>query len=216
MRIVGGLDIHRRQITFDYLDERSGQCRRGRIAPADRMLLRHWLKTTLDGAPAAFAVEACTGWRFVVEELRRAGSRHIWPSRPIPRPRAGRSGGRRPTAPTLGICASCLPAGGYRSRGSRRNRWGRCAPGCSCSGTCARSAPPGCSAFTRSCCTKAPRRSPVTCSARTTGVGSRRPRTCHRPASRRSRLHADRRCPGRRARGAAAADRRVCSPPARL
>src|SRR3954464_14780772 len=73
MRIVGGLDIHRRQITFDYLDERSGQSRRGRIAPADRMLLRRWLEATIDGAPAAFAVEACTGWRFVVEELQRAG-----------------------------------------------------------------------------------------------------------------------------------------------
>src|SRR3954447_26100790 len=73
MRIVGGLDIHRRQITFDYLDERSGQCHRGRIAPADRMLLRRWLSTTLEGGAAAFAVEACTGWRFVVEELQRAG-----------------------------------------------------------------------------------------------------------------------------------------------
>lgn len=73
MQIVGGLDVHRRQITFDYLDERSGQFRRGRIAPADRMMLRSWLKTTVDGTPAAFAVEACTGWRFVVEELRRAG-----------------------------------------------------------------------------------------------------------------------------------------------
>jgi transposase len=56
MRIVGGLDIHRRQITFDYLDERSGQTRRGRIAPADRMLLRRWLATTLAERPAAFAV----------------------------------------------------------------------------------------------------------------------------------------------------------------
>src|SRR4051812_49618200 len=73
MRIVGGLDIHRRQITFDYLDERSGQSRRGRIAPADRQMLRRWLETTVAEAPAAFAVEACTGWRFVVEELRRAG-----------------------------------------------------------------------------------------------------------------------------------------------
>ncbi len=73
MRIVGGLDVHRRQITFDNLDERSGQVRRGRIAPADRMLLRRWLTSTLGGEPAAFAVEACTGWRFVVEELRRAG-----------------------------------------------------------------------------------------------------------------------------------------------
>jgi transposase len=73
MRIVGGLDVHRRQITFDYLDERSGQSRRGRIAPADRLLLRRWLSTTVGVSPAAFAVEACTGWRFVVEELQRAG-----------------------------------------------------------------------------------------------------------------------------------------------
>jgi transposase len=73
MRIVGGLDVHRRQITFDYLDEHSGQCRRGRIAPADRMLLRRWLATNATERPAAFAVEACTGWRFVVEELQRAG-----------------------------------------------------------------------------------------------------------------------------------------------
>src|SRR4051812_46999134 len=73
MRIVGGLDIHRRQITFDYLDERSGQSRRGRIAPADRMLLRRWLETSIDGAPAAVAVEACTGWRVVGEEVQRAG-----------------------------------------------------------------------------------------------------------------------------------------------
>jgi transposase len=73
MRIVGGLDVHRRQITFDYLDERSGQSRRGRIAPADRLLLRRWLSTTVGESPAAFAVEACTGWRFVVEELQRAG-----------------------------------------------------------------------------------------------------------------------------------------------
>jgi transposase len=73
MRIVGGLDIHRRQITFDYLDVRTGQSRRGRIAPADRMLLRRWLEANVSNLPAAFAVEACTGWRFVVEELHRAG-----------------------------------------------------------------------------------------------------------------------------------------------
>jgi transposase len=73
MRIVGGLDVHRRQITFDYLDERSGRTRRGRIAPADRLLLRRWLETTLGETPAAFAVEARTGRRFVVEERQRAG-----------------------------------------------------------------------------------------------------------------------------------------------
>jgi transposase len=66
------LDVHRRQITFDYLDTGTGQVRRGRIAPADRQLLRRWLGSVA-GRPAVFAVEACTGWRLVVEELRRAG-----------------------------------------------------------------------------------------------------------------------------------------------
>ena len=36
MPIVGGLDIHRKQITFDYLDTVTGEVRRGQIAPADR------------------------------------------------------------------------------------------------------------------------------------------------------------------------------------
>ena len=33
MPIVGGLDIHRKQITFDYLDTDTGELRRGRIVP---------------------------------------------------------------------------------------------------------------------------------------------------------------------------------------
>jgi transposase len=126
MRIVGGLDVHRRQITFDYLDERSGQCRRGRIAPADRMLLRRWLATNATERPATFAVEACTGWRFVVEELQRAGiEAHL----AEPADTAARSGVPRPTAPTPGTCASCWPAGGCPSPGSRPSRCWRCGPG---------------------------------------------------------------------------------------
>ena len=31
--MVGGLDIHRKQITFDYLDTVIGEVRRGQIAP---------------------------------------------------------------------------------------------------------------------------------------------------------------------------------------
>src|SRR3954453_16039481 len=68
MSIVGGLDVHRRQITFDYLDEGSGVVRRGRIQ-ANRQVLRRWLATEVIERPARFAVEACTGWRFVIEEL---------------------------------------------------------------------------------------------------------------------------------------------------
>ena len=33
MSIVGGLDIHRKQLTFDYLDTDTGELRRGQLAP---------------------------------------------------------------------------------------------------------------------------------------------------------------------------------------
>ena len=67
MSIVGGFDIHRRQITFDYLDTDTGELGRGKIAPADRAHLRCWLSRFEGRDDAAFALEGCTGWRFVVE-----------------------------------------------------------------------------------------------------------------------------------------------------
>ena len=72
MAIVGGLDLHRKQITFDVLDADSGEVRRGRISPADRQLFRGWL-AGLGGGQVELAVEGCTGWRFIVEECRAAG-----------------------------------------------------------------------------------------------------------------------------------------------
>jgi transposase len=36
MPIVGGLGIHRKQLTFDYLDTATGEVKRGQIAPAGR------------------------------------------------------------------------------------------------------------------------------------------------------------------------------------
>jgi transposase len=73
MPIVGGLDIHRKQLTFDYLDTVTGEVRRGQIAPADRGHLRAWLARFADRDDVAFAVEGCTGWRYVAEELAAAG-----------------------------------------------------------------------------------------------------------------------------------------------
>src|SRR5258705_13866861 len=74
MSIVGAFDVHRRQITFDYLDTETGRLQRGRIAPACRAVLCRWLAERFAGrTDVQFAVEACTGWRFVVEELGRAG-----------------------------------------------------------------------------------------------------------------------------------------------
>jgi transposase len=73
MPIVGGLDIHRKQITFDYLDTVTGQVCRGQIAPADRAHLRAWLARFNGREDVAFAVEGCAGWRYVLEELAAAG-----------------------------------------------------------------------------------------------------------------------------------------------
>ena len=71
--IIGGLDIHRKQVTFDYLDTVTGEVRCGQVAPADRAHLRAWLARFENPAGVAFAAEACTGWRYVTEELQRAG-----------------------------------------------------------------------------------------------------------------------------------------------
>jgi hypothetical protein len=42
MTIVGGLDVHRQQITFDYVDN-DGLVHWGQIRPATRKTLRSWL-----------------------------------------------------------------------------------------------------------------------------------------------------------------------------
>jgi transposase len=73
MPIVGGLDIHRKQLTFDYLDTVTGEVKRGQIAPADREHLRAWLARFAGQDDVAFAMEGCTGWRYVTEELAAAG-----------------------------------------------------------------------------------------------------------------------------------------------
>src|SRR6266702_3542551 len=73
MPIVGGLDIHRKQITFDYLDTETGEVKRGQVTPADRAHLRAWLARFAGRGDVAFALEGCTGWRYVAEELAAVG-----------------------------------------------------------------------------------------------------------------------------------------------
>jgi transposase len=74
MAIVGGFDVHRAQITFDYLDTETGEASRGQVRPAGREVLRSWLAERFgEREDVVFAVEGCTGWRFVAEELARAG-----------------------------------------------------------------------------------------------------------------------------------------------
>jgi|SRR5215207_783472 len=72
MDIIGGLDVHRKQITFDYIEMETGEVKTGQIRPATRERLHGWL-SRFEGKQAAFALEATTGWRFVVEEIERGG-----------------------------------------------------------------------------------------------------------------------------------------------
>jgi transposase len=72
--ILGGLDIHRAQLTYDYVDLATGEVQTGRIAPANRGQLRLWLERFQGLGEVAFALEGCTGWRYVVEELVRVGA----------------------------------------------------------------------------------------------------------------------------------------------
>lgn len=77
MSMVGGLDLHRSQITFEVSDRESGDLWRGRLWQPDRVRVRRWLTGEVagraSGRPVRLAVEGCTGWRFVVEEIERAG-----------------------------------------------------------------------------------------------------------------------------------------------
>jgi len=129
MPIVGGLDIHRKQLTFDYLDTVTGEVKGARSprltvctcvpgwrgSPAGTTSRSPW-----KGAPAGGTSRR--SWP-------GPASRRTSPSRLIPRSPAAASGTPRPTGPTRGICGSCWPRAGCRSAGSRRRTsWsaGRC------------------------------------------------------------------------------------------
>jgi Transposase len=64
--------VHRRQITYDWVDRATGEARRGQITLATREGLGWWLGE-LPAGGGDVAVEGCTGWRFVTEELQAAG-----------------------------------------------------------------------------------------------------------------------------------------------
>src|SRR3984957_13646638 len=68
-----GVDQHRAQISAEWIDTITGEVSRARIAPADRDAVRAFLQR-FAGEGLEVALEATTGWRFVVEELERVGA----------------------------------------------------------------------------------------------------------------------------------------------
>jgi len=89
MPVVGGLDIHRKQLTFDYVGTVSGEVMRGQIAPADREHLRAWLArfagrdrrwAAARGVVGGASYRA--GWRIWLRDGRgRAMARPLHPGR---------------------------------------------------------------------------------------------------------------------------------------
>ena len=74
MSIVMGIDQHRAQITAEWIDLPSGEISRAPgVRPADRAGVRRFL-ARFAGKQLEVALEATTGWRFVVEELRAVGA----------------------------------------------------------------------------------------------------------------------------------------------
>ena len=47
--IIGGLDVHRAQITYDCIDTETGEMTRGQVRPATRQALRGWLEARFQG-----------------------------------------------------------------------------------------------------------------------------------------------------------------------
>jgi transposase len=72
--ILMGLDQHRAQITVEWIDTSTGEISRGRVRPADRAGVRRFVER-FRGQELEVALEATTGWRFVVEELRAVDAR---------------------------------------------------------------------------------------------------------------------------------------------
>ncbi len=83
MAIVMGLDQHRGQITGEWIDTETGEVQRTRVVPADRAGVRKWL-SRFRGRELEVALEATTGWRFVVEALRRVGAEELRSCAPSP------------------------------------------------------------------------------------------------------------------------------------
>ena len=123
MAMVGGLDLHRRQITFDGVEVESGEEWRGRIWQPDRGRFRRWLRGEVArraNGEVALAVEAARVGGMWWRRSRLPGSRRMWRSRRTRRRRGDASIGPRPTGPMPDCCGISSRPGSCRRAGSPR------------------------------------------------------------------------------------------------
>jgi hypothetical protein len=95
------------------LDVESGEIWRGRLWQPDRARFRNWLENEVTlrahSSAVAIAVEGCTGWRYVTEEISKAGFTPFLAEPADTQAARGKSTARRPTAPTRGCFAMLRP-----------------------------------------------------------------------------------------------------------
>jgi transposase len=105
--IVMGLDQHRAQVTAEWLDTDTGRDR----AQTDRARRPHdgvrRFAAVFRGRELEVALEATTGWRFVVEEFHAIGAQVHLAEPAETAARRGTKKRARAIAPTPGTCASC-------------------------------------------------------------------------------------------------------------
>jgi hypothetical protein len=148
MAIVMGLDQHRAQITAEWIDTASGEVARSRVAPAHRESVRRFLGR-FGGEELGVGLEARTGWRFVVEELRRAGARvHLAEPAETSALRGNKKRAKTDRADARHL-RELLMVGRCRSRGSDPLTCSTCARGSGCGTRWSISAASGSSASTR-------------------------------------------------------------------
>ena len=106
MSFVMGMDQHRAQIAAEWIETMTGEIFRARIVPADRASVRAFL-APFRGSGLEVALEATTGWRFVVEELERIGAEVHLAEPAEAAALKGKKKRAKTDLRTRGICASC-------------------------------------------------------------------------------------------------------------
>jgi hypothetical protein len=123
--IIGGLDVHRAQFTYDWIDTDTGQTRQGQLAPASREHLRGWLER-FAGQQAAFAWRAAPAGGMWLRNSSRvvdpagAHARGSHPGPPVQGP--GRPAHRLAAAHPCGLFRHGVPAESDLLVAERRQR----------------------------------------------------------------------------------------------
>jgi hypothetical protein len=131
MSIVMGLDQHRAQITAEWVDTTTGEIGRTRVRPADRAGVRRFLGR-FGGQRLEVALEATTGWRFVVGELQAIGADVHLAESAETAARRGRKKCPKTDRADARHLRELLMVDRLRSRGSRPSTSSICAHACGC------------------------------------------------------------------------------------